>query len=292
MNAQPGRTMSVDVDLALPIGDVKLVRNAWNGPIDFCGTTPRHHLELTLLPRTGDARGCFPEYWGPNRFEPIGEVFLLPAERAFHARSHCRQQHSLICEFDPPAVDAWFDGELRWTERRLRGGLDISSARIRSLMFGMAEELRRPGFASETMIELIAAQLAIELSRHLQGLEQSKAMGGLAGWQLRRIDARIADGATPPSLAELAELCGISVRHLTRAFRASRGRSIGAYLEECRADQARRLLGAGKSVKAVAYELGYSAPSNFATAFRRATGESPREYQQRTAGRTTIARRH
>ena len=283
MSAGQGRTMHVDADLALHVGRVQLVRNFWSAPIDSLGTAPKHHLELSLLPRSGEPRGCFPDHWGPNRFEPMGQIFLLPAEHVFHARSQCRQQNSVICDLDPLALDEWFEGELRWTDRRLRAGLDIVSHRIRHLLCGMADELRSPGLASRTVVELMAAQAAIELSRHLMGVEEKQLVGGLSARQLRLVDERIAQHALPPSLAELAGLCGISVRQLTRAFRTSRGRSIGRYLEERRIEQARRLLASGGSVKAVACTLGFTASTNFAAAFRRATGESPKEYQQRTA---------
>lgn len=284
MNAvQQGRTLFVDADLALHVGRVQLVRNFWEAPIDSRGTAPRHHLELSMLPRSGEPRGCFPDHWGPHRFEPMGPIFLLPAEQMFHALSQCRQQRSVICDLDPLAIDEWFEGELRWTDRRLRAGLDIVSHRIRGLLVGMADELRSPGFASQTVVELMAAQAAIELSRHLMGVEEKRPAGGLSMRQLRLIDERVASQTSSPSLNELAGLCGISVRHLTRAFRISRGRSIGRYLEECRVEQSKRLLCSGHSVKAVAYTVGFTAASNFAAAFRRATGESPREFQQRAA---------
>ncbi len=116
------------------------------------------------------------------------------------------------------------------------------------------------------------------------GLEEKQVAGGLPGWRLRLIDQRLHDEPMPPSLAELAELCRLSVRQLSRAFRASRGQSIGSYIAERRLDHARRMLTAGMSVKAVAYSTGFSAPSNFTAAFVRATGETPRQYRARTCG--------
>ena len=284
--SEPGRTKQVDAELALPVGRVQLVQNRWDAPIDRIGAADHHHLELSLLPRSGEPQGCFPELWGAHRFEPIGDLFLLPAAQTFHARSRCRRQRSLICDLEPGAVQQWLDAELRWTAPRLRGGLDIGSARVRGLLLNIADELRRPGLAGTTMVELLVAQTAIELSRHLLGIEPAAARGGLAGWQLRRIDERLADGGGLPSLAELAALCGLSVRQLTRAFRASRGCSVGAYCEAQRLEQARRLLELGKSVKVVAYTLGFRTPSNFAAAFRHACGETPREYRQRMSGAT------
>jgi AraC family transcriptional regulator len=107
------------------------------------------------------------------------------------------------------------------------------------------------------------------------------AAGGLAGWRLRLIEERLQSSADAPTLAELAALCGLSVRQLTRGFRASRGCSIGDHIASSRVDHARRLLAGDHSVKAIAYTLGFASPSSFCFAFRRATGHTPREYRQR-----------
>jgi AraC family transcriptional regulator len=72
------------------------------------------------------------------------------------------------------------------------------------------------------------------------------------------------------------------VRQLTRGFRANRGRSIGDHVAQCRLDNAKRLLATNESVKSIAYSLGFASPSSFCFAFRRATGETPRQFRQRT----------
>jgi AraC family transcriptional regulator len=231
--------------------------------------------------------GCFPEYWAPHRFEPIGAVFLLPARHTVHARSDCRHQNSIVCKFDPTAVQTWLGSGLEWTDRRLKGSLDIVNANIRHLLLRIGEEMRNPTFAGETMVELMAAQAAVELSRHLLGIDAGRKVSGLSPWCLKLIDERLQDRGPPPSLAELAALCNVSVRHLTRAFRANRGRSIGSCIAEHRIDRAKRLLASGLRVKNVAHATGFTAPSNFAAAFLRATGETPRQYRQR-ASRSSV----
>ena len=273
----------IEAEVPLRIGRVRLVRKVWSGPIDVLGTSHMHHLELALLPVPSTARGCFPDQWGPHRFEPIGELFLFPAQLTVHAKSDCRQQNSVVCIFDPAAVAAWLDSKLEWTDSRLQGSLDIVNSGIRSLLCKIVGEIRNPGFASETMVELMVGQAAVELSRHLLRLDDRKRKAGLAPWCLKRIDERLADGGAPPALAELAALCNLSVRHLTRAFRCSRGRSIGSYIAEQRIDQAKRLLALGLRVKSVAHATGFTAASNFAAAFLRATGETPRQYRRRTS---------
>jgi AraC family transcriptional regulator len=275
----------IDSVVDLGIGSVQLVRKTWDEPIDVFGTASTHHLELALLPNSSTARGCFPDLWGPKRFEPIGEVFLLPAQYVVHAKSDCRQQNSVVCSFEPAGIEAWFGSDLEWTDSRLQGTLDIANPNVRNLLFKIGEELRNPGFARDTMIELMAAQVTIELSRHLSQIEERQRRTGLSPWCLKRIDQRLEDGGAPPTLSELAALCNMSVRHLTRAFRTSRGRSVGSYIAERRIDHAKRLLAMGLRVKSVAYSAGFTAASNFAAAFYRATGETPRQYRQRTSRR-------
>ncbi len=279
----------VEAEMPLGIGRVQLIQKFWNEPIDVVRTAYTHHLELALLPRSDHAIGCFPEHWGPHRFEPIGEVFLMPARHMVHAKSDCRHQSSVVCNFDPAAVAKWFEGDLEWTDGRLRGSLNIVNAQVRGLLFRIGEELRNPGFGSETMTELMAAQAVVELSRHLLSIGERRAIGGLSPRNLKLIDERLGDAGVPPALSELAALCGLSVRHLTRAFRVSRGRSIGRYIAERRMDHAKQLLASGTCVKSVAYATGFTAPSNFSAAFLRATGETPRRYKERTNRKSDAA---
>lgn len=279
----------VEGEATTSLGHVQLVRSRWTRPIDRFATSPRHHLQLSLMPLSGIAEGCFPDHWGPYRFEPLGDMFFFPAHESIRIRSNCRDQNAIACIFDPDQVAPWLGENMTWTDARLQGMLDISNANIRRLLFRMGEEMRSPGFASDMLIELMTAQVVVELARYFRGIEGDQAVGGLAPWRLRRIEERLTDGTVSPSLGELAALCNISVRHLTRAFRISRGRSIGSYVAEHRMDEAKRLLAGGVSVKEVAFRMGFTAGSNFAAAFRRATGETPRDYRQRAGHKADIS---
>jgi AraC family transcriptional regulator len=93
------------------------------------------------------------------------------------------------------------------------------------------------------------------------------------------IEERLREVRSPPTLTELAELCGLSIRQLTRGFRASRGCSIGDYIARTRMDNAKRLLGQGESIKSIAFSMGFGSPSGFCYAFRRATGSTPRQFR-------------
>ncbi len=282
MTARPDETkVSIEAELSTSLATVQIARFALSGPFDDLMTTEdAYRLDLCLIPRPRNTRACFPDQWGPSRFEPLGDLFHLPPGHALHVRAEGGRQVSILCSLRPKAAERWFEGEIEWTDRRLEASLDVSDRNIRGLLMRLAEEAHRPGFASAMLAELLTGQLAIELCRFYRAVEDGPATGGLAGWRLRLIEERLQE-TPPPTLTDLAALCDISVRQLTRGFRASRGCSINDYATSTRVEGAKRLLATEESVKAVAFATGFASPSSFAFAFRRATGVTPREFRQR-----------
>lgn len=270
----------VEAEASFGFGRAQIVRRAWDGPIDIVGSSHEHRLEFAMLPRSSVAAGCFPEHQPIQHFERIGEVFFLPASKVVHCRSYCRRQYSVVCSFQPEAREFWFRDDLNWNDARVRASLNVTNPTIRGLLSRLGEELRNPGFAGSAMIEMMAGQISIELARYFLKSERPVRTGGLSPKNLRLIDQRLAEDGAAPGLNELADLCGLSVRQLTRAFRTSRHSSIGNYIAEIRMRRAKQLLASGISVKAIAYTMGFSSPSALSTAFRRATGERPRDYLQ------------
>jgi AraC family transcriptional regulator len=242
----------------------------------------RYWLDMCLSPRPEKARGCYRERWGPHRYEPLGEIFLVPSGEALHVLTDGgADQRSIVCELQAEAVERWLPGGIEWTDRRLASSLDIVHPHMRSCLYRLAEEAARPGAGSQALTELIAGQLAIEVARYCQAIAEGPIAGGLSSWRLRRIDERLQQPGPPPSLGELADLCGLSVRQLTRGFKTSRGCSIGDYLAQGRILTAKRLLGASGNIKEIAFALGFASPSSFSYAFRRAVGSTPRQFRAR-----------
>lgn len=275
--------MTVERELHAPVASAQLVSFDFLEPIEnLVREQDSYRIDLCLTPRPGNARARFVDRWSEQRFERIGNLFLLPPGEPMLAVSDgCCQQASLICQLHPEPMREWFDGELQWTDRGLSASLDVRDRNIRSLLLRLAEEAKHPGFASEMLVELISAQLAIELARYCTVNNERADSRGLASWRLQRIDDRLQVVGPPPTLAELATLCQLSVRQLTRGFRMSRGCSIGDHVARNRVEQARQLLASEQSVKIAAYTLGFASPSSFSFAFRRATGETPSEFRQR-----------
>jgi len=285
--------MTMEAELRVPAAIAQLVHFHLPEPVDEMvrdREEDAYRIDLCLTPRPHDARACYRERWGPHRFERIGDVYILPPAETLQVRSKGGCQSSILCHLRPDPIRAWFDGDLHWNSRQLEASLDVHNASIRGLLLRLAEETRHPGFASQLLVELVAAQLAIELCRYCTRVADPPLPGGLAPWRLRLIDERLREVCKAPTLAELAALCRLSVRQLTRGFRVSRGCSIGNYVAQSRVDHARRLLAAEQTVKAVAYSLGFSSPPAFAHAFRRATGETPREFRRRSSLASRCAR--
>jgi AraC family transcriptional regulator len=82
-------------------------------------------------------------------------------------------------------------------------------------------------------------------------------------------------------LATLARFVRLSPWHFCRAFKQSFGKPPGRYQTERRIEYAKRLLANRElSVTEVGLQAGFSSFSWFVTAFRDATGFSPRGYSR------------
>jgi len=86
----------------------------------------------------------------------------------------------------------------------------------------------------------------------------------------------------PPSLGALAAEAGLSETTLKRGFPSLFGTTVYGYVRRRRMEAARRLLETGAAtVLEAATRVGYSNPSNFATAFRHQFGVNPKTFQLR-----------
>jgi AraC family transcriptional regulator len=133
-------------------------------------------------------------------------------------------------------------------------------------------------------IEALGRVLAHELMRLDRGGTPRKTAvrGGLAGWQQRIVTAYIEDHlADPISLADLAELVGLSTYHFCRAFKQSFGIPPHRYHTSRRIDRAKALLAKpAPSVTKIGLMIGFSETSSFTAAFRKATGLTPTAYHR------------
>jgi AraC family transcriptional regulator len=105
-------------------------------------------------------------------------------------------------------------------------------------------------------------------------------MGGLPPALLRRVAEHVEHAAAPPSVEELARLCGLSRSHFIRSFHRSTGATPAKYVEAARISRAKaRLVGGHEPIGAIAAALGFGSAAAFSKVFRRATGRSPSDYR-------------
>ncbi|HUD27397.1 MAG TPA: AraC family transcriptional regulator [Novosphingobium sp.] len=275
-------TVSVDAQLETAGVLAQIVRYDIPEPTDGRHSVSEgYHVNMCLTPRPLQSRGGYRRRWGPHRLERLGDIFALPPGEELFVKGGSGRQASLICTIDAGFVHELVGRELSWDDPHLAAALDIGSAQMRALLFRITAEVRHPGLAAQRMLGFLGGELAIELGRHCLEVAERPMTGGLSGWRLRLIDERLADDLSAPSLEELATLCALSVRQLTRGFRVSRACSIGDYIEQRRMEAAKRLLMEGESVKTIAFSMGFASPSSFTFAFRRAVGASPSTFRQR-----------
>jgi AraC family transcriptional regulator len=176
--------MTIDAELRVPVATAQLVHfHARGATDDVMQQRDTYWLDQCLSPRPDNARACYRNRWNPRRFERLGAVFLVPPGETMQARGDGgTSQVSILCHLQPEPLRRWFDGDLRWTNRRLEACLDIPDANVRRLMLRLAQEVRDPGFAGDVLVELIAAQLAIELSRYCTAITEGSSYGGLASF--------------------------------------------------------------------------------------------------------------
>lgn len=140
--------------------------------------------------------------------------------------------------------------------------------------------------AEEGAPDVLAASAAHFLARHLLlGDRRTDAVPQQSreAARLRRVeDFMTAHLASDVSLQDLADAGGCTTFQLIRFCKAHWGETPFRRLTRLRMEAAQNLLRrSGAGVISVALDCGYSNPSHFAIAFRRATGMSPSEYRSR-----------
>lgn len=275
-------TAQVMESCAVRGGRFELVEWHWPDIVSFERTETQLMLEMSLPPMAADASAYFPDI-APERRCFMGALFVRHPGIALGGRSEGGQIRVMRCVFDDENTLTITDsGEPALSF--LQGLLNIRNDTLRSLMRLAHRELVHPLDRSQEAMEALFALIRVELRRVFHHAAGAETASRLAPWQFRRVRERIEAKAPMPGITELAELCGISTRHLHRQFIALTGKTVSAYIVAYRIEQAKLLLArADVPMKQVAEQAGFSHGNSFARSFRRATGLSPREFRQRSA---------
>lgn len=163
----------------------------------------------------------------------------------------------------------------------------IDSERLMQHGRAAFREAIEPGFCTSVFAEATAIAVVLEIARYhgSRRLDRELHRGGLAPWQMRRLDDYIREHLSEDlSLHDLAMLLGISVRHLSRVVRQEKGVSLHRWIADYRLSEARRLLSeTDLPIQEVARRSAFRSLAAFSTAFRAASGFAPSEYRRLSA---------
>lgn len=269
--------------LKFPGGWVSVQHCSWSRPVECLWTTSERCFvfDLSLDSRKAATTA---EYLGLGRAPgpvSIGTMYMVPPGQTMLLRAKRGQARSMRCLIHADLIEAHLPNRLVWDLRRAstEDMARLGGGQIEWLLRRIYRELHEPDFATADMVVSLTRQLAVEIVRRfkLRAEEPSYLMGGLAPWRMRLIRERVYSDLPVPNLGELAALCDMTIRHLSRGFRAETGQTVGKYVESAMAERAKAMLTAGASVREVAARLGYATSGSFSCAFRRATGLLPRE---------------
>lgn len=135
---------------------------------------------------------------------------------------------------------------------------------------------------------ILRAHCALLLGQIAQAMSESEsaARGAPSSALLARFEALVeAQFAAHWSVRDYADALAVSPTHLSRITRQATGRPASKLIEERLMREARRnLVYTNLPVSTIAYALGFDDPAYFSRVFARATGLSPRNFRDRSAG--------
>jgi AraC family transcriptional regulator len=189
--------------------------------------------------------------------------------------------HSIHFFIPRAALNAIADeaGARRIGELTYRAGAGVTDATVLHLGRSMMSAFEHPERASRLFLDHVTFAVATHVAQtygHLMPMTRP-VRGGLAPWQSRRAKEILSanlDGSVP--LKDIAQECGVSIGHFSRAFRASAGVAPHAWLLRHRVDRAKALLpNLAMSLSDVALACGFADQSHFTRVFTREVGNSP-----------------
>lgn len=155
--------------------------------------------------------------------------------------------------------------------------VDPQSATIRRLIALTRERTHQVTMPGSEGVLLVTEVLALVLAAAESGIKAPQTR------QLAR-DAETLMAERPErdwNVAELADRCGVSREHLSRAFTQRYGVAPRRYLSELRIQKAcARLRGTDLPIKNIMLDLGFTSHATFTRAFRRYTHTTPSEYRE------------
>jgi AraC family transcriptional regulator len=264
---------------------------AWEGlrleHYRFCsGELPQHcHPEHTVLISLSD--GCPAEMRTGSGLRIVGtqrrgSVCVLPSGLTHKAQLGGPSEHVGLY-VDPSLINRAAAGSNFSSRYEIAERYSLNDPIIAGIGSALLAELDSEGISGRLYAESLANVLAVHLLRHYttEGHSQTQQVGGLSSSTLRRVINFISDNfADDISLAQLAQIAGMSSFHFAREFKKATGTTPHQYLIKFRVEHARTLLADNKlPLVEVGLRAGFSHQSHFTRLFRKITGTTPHSYR-------------
>ena len=151
----------------------------------------------------------------------------------------------------------------------------------------LLQGLRRPTEANQLFVDHMMLALTAHVAQAYGGLRNAEPVGGgLAPWQVKRACERLeSDLGGKLTLQEVAAELGLSVSHVSRAFRSSVGLPPHQWLLRQRVSAAKQLMTVrGLPLAEVAISAGFANQSHFTRVFSAVVGVSPGVWRREAHG--------
>ena len=238
----------------------------------------------------------FPQYkyWEDGRAAPVrdlskGQVTFNDMRLDGRAIMD-RPFHTVYCHIPRAALDEIYDERATGLSNlRYEPGMGMTDVIVRNLILSARGALVQGQVCNQLYLDHVGLALVSHLAMNYADRSAvAVTKGGLAPWQQRRVldmmDARL---ASPPGLADLAAECGLSVRHFTRAFVSTVGRSPHEWLRYRRIEVAKVLLVGqpDSGLPEIALRVGFADPGHFSRVFTTIVGATPSAWRREMVGR-------
>jgi AraC family transcriptional regulator len=264
----------------MPGVSFQVVDYHWNARADILDCQPELMLRWRMRPYRIKAEG----WVKPGKPSKFGQLMLHPSLVETHAKGADvgEDSRTLVCKFDPEWLEQIVGSRIITAAQDLEPIFDLRHSGINHTMKRLMHELLEPSMASDILVEGLAMSTAVDIARILGTVDDSEEVKGILSRRrmstIREFVESFEDGS--PTLSDIAKECGISVAHLRKLYKATTGQTLHNYIEGVRTERARNLLlDTNLSLKVISYKLGFGHPSAFSFAFKKMTGEAPRDFR-------------
>jgi AraC family transcriptional regulator len=274
---------TVDGALAIPgvVAEIRKIR--WDTDDEVELSSDHYHFSCPLTSSQPYEKTTW-RFAGSSRGVTANQFGLLPANFAVNFSRSRGNVASLYCMIEREYFEDITHIE-HWTVEKVVRILKMKSPFIGMIFDRYVREIVRPGFASGELMSSLTHCLLVEIANGLREESPQPAWtGGLREWQLSALVQAINDKKAGEILRldQLAALCGLSVRHLMRGFKAATGSTLHKYVEQVRLAKTKQLLADDDlQLKGIAADMGFASASHLTAAFKKLTGVTPSEYRFR-----------